>query len=269
MSSSLTVFIASQIRFIAEKSSLLGAISPLIFFSLKLLPYCTLWFLFTFVYIFMPNTKVDFKSGLFAGIVAGTIYQLVQWGYVNFQIGAAQYNAIYGSFAALPLFLIWIQVSWLIVLLGAEISFACQNVDTYEFEPDCLRISYSFKKIITLQIAHALINSFHRGEKALTATDISHKFDIPIRLVRQILFELVEAGIASEVKLNGNKVVAYQPARDIGDLTIDSVIGAIERRGSDSLPVSETEEFKKMSDSLKTFNEVLRRSPANLSLKDI
>lgn len=269
ISSSLTVFVASQVKMITTKIALLGAVSPFIFFSLKFLPYCTLWFLFTFIYIFMPNTKVTFKSGLLAGIVAGTIYQVVQWGYIAFQIGAAKYNAIYGSFAALPLFLIWVQVSWLVVLLGAEISFACQNVDTYEFEPDCLRISYSFKRLITLQVAHALVSSFHKGEKALTATDLSHILDVPIRLVRQILYELVESGVASEVKPEENKTVAYQPARDIDQLTIESVIEAIERRGSDTIPIAKTEQFQKISTSLRTFDDEIRKSSSNKLLKNI
>ena len=93
--------------------------------------------MFTFVYIFMPNTKVLFRFGALAGIIAGTGYQIFQWSYINVQINVAKYNAIYGSFAALPLFIIWLQLSWLIVLFGAEITFACQNIDTCEFEPDC------------------------------------------------------------------------------------------------------------------------------------
>ncbi|MFC1807117.1 YhjD/YihY/BrkB family envelope integrity protein [Candidatus Omnitrophota bacterium] len=269
MSSSLTVFVTTQITLITAKISLLGAISPVIFFALKFLPYCTLWILFTFIYIFMPNTKVSFKSGLMAGILAGTIYQIVQWGYINFQLGAARYNAIYGSFAALPLFLIWVQLSWLVVLLGAEISFACQNVDTYEFEPDCLRISYSFKKLVTLGIAHSIVRSFCLKEEPLTAEDISHNMDIPIRLVRQILFELVESKVISEVRPSESKVPSYQPALDINEITIESIINAIEARGSNNLPISETEGFKKISESLQTFSASVHKLPANLLLKDI
>ena len=134
MSSGATVFLATQITLLTEKFAFLGVFAPAIFLIVKLLPFCVIWALFSFIYIFMPNTKVYFKSGLIAGIAAGTIYQVVQWIYINFQVGVSKYNAIYGSFAALPLFLVWLQLSWLIVLLGVEISFARQNVDTYEFE---------------------------------------------------------------------------------------------------------------------------------------
>ncbi len=112
MASSATLAISSQIRDIIQQFSVFSAIGPLIMFLLKLLPYCTIWIMFTFVFIFMPNTKVKLRSGFLAGVVAGTIFQITQWVYINFQIGAAKYSAIYGSFAALPLFLLWLQISW-------------------------------------------------------------------------------------------------------------------------------------------------------------
>lgn len=269
MSSSLTVVIASQIKLIIQKITLLGTISPIIFAILKLLPYCVIWILFSFLYIFMPNTKVNFKSGILAGVIAGTIYQVLQLGYITFQIGVAKYNAIYGSFAALPLFLVWLQLSWLVVLFGAEISFAHQNVDTYEFEPDCLRVSHSFKKLLSLKIAHLLVKNFCKGEKPWTASQISHALEIPIRLVHQILYELVDSRIVSETKGEENKGVAYQPARDTEALTVKNVIDALEQRGTDNIPVSRSKELDKLSECLKAFSDVIEKLPANITLKDI
>lgn len=269
MSGSITVVIASQVKLVTQKIALLGVISPVIFLILKLLPYCVIWILFTFIYIFMPNTKVNLKSGILAGIVAGTIYQIVQWGYINLQIGVARYGAIYGSFAALPLFLVWLQVSWLIVLFGAEISFAHQNVETYEFEPDCLRASHSFKKLLALRIAQLCVKNFVKGEKPWTASQISQALDIPIRLVRQIIYELVDSGIISETKEEENKDVAYQPARDIEVFTVKNVIDMLEGRGTDNIPVAQSKELDRLSDSLKIFAEAVEKSPANMALKDI
>jgi len=269
MSSSITVVIISQVKLVTQKIALLGAISPIIFLILKLLPYCVIWILFTFAYIFMPNTKVNFKSGILAGIVAGTIYQIVQWAYISLQIGVARYGAIYGSFAALPLFLIWLQVSWLIVLFGAEISFAHQNVETYEFEPDCLRASHSFKKLLALRIVQLCVKNFSKGERPWTATQISHALEIPIRLVNQILYELVDSGIISETKEEENKDVAYQPARDIEAFTVKNVIDMLEQRGSDDIPFAQSKELDKLSDCLKTFGNVIEKLPTNIPLKDI
>jgi membrane protein len=269
MASGITVFIVTQITLITEQFALLGFFSPIIFFSLKLIPYCILCGVFTFIYIFMPNTKVSLKSGLIAGVIAGTAYQAVQWGYIHFQIGVAHYNAIYGSFAALPLFLIWLQISWLIVLFGAEISFAIQNIDTYEFEPDCSRVSSSFKKLLSLQTAHLLIKNFSNGHKPLTATQISYTLEVPIRLVHQILYELVECGVAAETRTKEYKEFAYQPARTINVLTIKYVIDALEQRGADNIPVAQTKELRTLSETLQTFNDVIEKSSANKLLKDL
>ena len=269
ISSSATVFITTQIRLITTKIELLGAFSPIIFSVLKLLPYCVIWILFTFIYIFMPNSKVNFKSGLLAGVVAGTIYQITQWAYITFQVGASKYNAIYGSFAALPLFLVWLQISWLIVLLGAEISFAHQNVDTYEFEPDCLKVNHSFKRLLSLRIAALAVKNFLEGNRPFTSSQISHQLEIPIRLVRQIVFELTESGILSEANAKEYKEIAYQPARDIDTLTIKYVEDALDRRGGSNIPVKEDKELKQLSEALKSFEHAIEKSSENKLLKNI
>ncbi|MGA1824613.1 MAG: YhjD/YihY/BrkB family envelope integrity protein [bacterium] len=269
LSSSITVFIATQITLITQKIAFLGNFKIVIFPIMKLLPYCVIWVLFTFMYIFMPNTKVNFRSGFLGGITAGTIYQIVQWIYIIFQVGVAKYNAIYGSFAALPLFLVWLQMSWLIVLLGAEISFADQNVDLYEFERDSLQISFSLKKILSLKTIHLLINNFSKGKKPFTDTQISHTLEIPIRLVRQILYELVESGLVSEVRTSKDKEPAFQPARDISLFTMKYVIDALEKRGANSISGARTEEFDKLTTCLQGFDELIEKSPHNRVLKDL
>ena len=269
MSSSVTVFITTQVIQITQKVALLGVFSPLISFLLKLIPYVLIWALFTILYIVMPNTKVNFKAGLLGGVVAGTLYQIAQLAYISFQIGAAKYNAIYGSFAALPLFLMWLQISWWIVLFGAELSFANQNVETYEYEPDCLNISPGFKKLLTLQVAHLLIKNFSNGQKALTYSEISDRLEMPVRLVHNILFELVQAGLVSEIRTQADKEYAYQPARDINLLSIRYILEKLEQNGTDNIPVAENEDYLALSDALKNFSEAMEKSPANKLLKNI
>jgi membrane protein len=269
MSGSATVFIKTQVTQITQKVELLGVISPLIFFLLKFTPYVLIWALFTILYIIMPNTKVNFKAGLLGGVVAGTLYQIAQWAYISFQIGAAKYNAIYGSFAALPLFLMWLQISWWIVLFGAELSFANQNVHTYEYEPDCLKVSTGFKKLVALQIAHLLIKKFENGDRPLTDSQISAQLEMPIRLVHNILFELVESDLVSEIKTQADKEFAYQPARDINNLTIQYVLEALDQKGTDDIPVAKTEDYQALSDALQNFSEAMEKSSANKLLKDL
>ncbi|MDD3374377.1 MAG: YihY/virulence factor BrkB family protein [Candidatus Omnitrophica bacterium] len=268
MSSSATVLVASQITAITQRIEILGAVAPFIFFSLKLLPFVVIWVMFTFIYIFMPNTKVKLSSALMGGVIAGTVYQIVQWAYINFQIGASKYGAIYGSFAALPLFLVWLQVSWLIVLFGAEVSFAKQNVDTYEFEPDCLKASRSFRRFMALAITHLCIKHLYKGDLAPKAEEISHVLESPIRLTNEILFNLTEAGVLAEVKRDDG-ATGYQPARNIELYTIKNVVKMIDDRGVDSIPVVSTKEMNKISDCLKGLEQAIETSKDNLNLKDI
>lgn len=269
VSSSATVFVKTQVELITEKVALLGMFSPLILSSLNLFPYIVIWLLFTFIYVLMPNTKVNLGSALLAGVVAGTIFQVTQLLYITFQVGVARHNAIYGSFAALPLFLIWLQISWLIVLFGAEISFAHQNVDTYEFESDSRRISAGHKTLLSLQIAHLLVNTFSKGEPPLTASAISHILEIPFRLVRQILHELVQSGTLSEIRTDDEQTFSYQPSRNVNVYTVKYILDSLEQRGTDRIPVAQTNELKVLSQALKDFSEAMEQSPANRLLVDI
>ncbi len=264
-SGSATIYITAQAKMITERVALLGALSPLI----GVLPYIMIWFLFIFIYIFIPNTKVNVSSAVLGGITAGTLYQVSQWIYLRFQVGVMQYNAIYGSFAALPLFLLWLQLSWRIVLLGAEISFAHQNVDTYEFEPDCLNASHTFKRMLSLRLVNLAVKNFSGANKPFTAQKISHELGVPIRLVRDIIFELNEVGILSTVRDDEQCAPAYQPAVDTGLLTIKYVTDKLDNRGSDALPVTKTKELERIRESLRSFEKLIEGSPANLPLKEI
>ncbi|MFP4533585.1 MAG: YihY/virulence factor BrkB family protein [Desulfobacterales bacterium] len=269
MSSSVTVMVATQLSRITEKIALLGVFSPLISLVIEILPYCLIWVLFAFLYLFMPNARIKFASGLIAGIAAGTIFVIVQKIYIVFQVGVAQYNAIYGSFAALPLFLIWLQLSWLIVLFGAELSYAHQNVEAYDFEPDRKDMSLSFRKLLSVQVIHLLVTQFMRGETPMTIRAISYQLEIPIRLVQEIVFNLSECGLVSQTALKNEENIAYQPARDINELTVAFIIEAMENKGGDAIPVAKTEAFLDLSETLKEFNAAIERSPANRLLKDI
>jgi membrane protein len=264
-----TIFLSGQIQTLTEKFPMLNNFGPAFWLVMKLLPYLTIWISFTFIFIFMPNTKVIFVSGLIAGIVAGTLFQLVQWGYVNCQVQLTAKYAIYGSFAALPLFLLWLQFSWFIILFGAEVSFAHQNVETYEFEPDCLSASHSFKTLLSVLITQRLVRRFCDGEKPIDASDLSHELEIPVRLVRQLLYDLSESGIISEVRKGEDKELAYQPATDVDKLTVKFIIDRLEQRGTSSIPVLRSVEMDKLSDCLRQFDATIEKSPANILLKNL
>ena len=217
----------------------------------------------------MPNTKVNFTSALVGGIIAGTLVQLSQWGYVYFQIGVSKYNSIYGTFAALPLFLIWLQISWLIVLLGAEISFAKQNVARYEYEYDSLNISYKLKRILTLLVANYVIKIFEKGDSPFTSYQLARELKIPVGVVRNITFELTEAGIFSETLIQNPKEKAYQPGRDIHTITVHSVMKNLENKGMKNMTSAGSKEYLKIAGVVEDFEQIIENSPSNILLKDI
>ena len=266
---SVTVLLTTQVSGLLERLSFLGSLADVLIWLLELLPYGVIWLVFTFIYVFMPNTKVELKSALWGGILAGTIYQLVQLTYITFQIGVSNYGAIYGSFAALPLFLVWLQLSWLIVLLGAEISFAHQNVGTYEFEQDCLAASHSFKRMIALMMTSLCVKHFLNAEKPLTAEAISRQLEVPIRLVRSVLAELTEARLLAEIRADGREDVAYQPACDTQRLTVAAVIERLDQQGVTTVPIVETADVQNLRETLKRYREIVEQSSANLRLQDL
>jgi membrane protein len=122
-SSGISLYALKGVVTASKAMGLYDTLNPFIHFVFHLVPFFLSWLLFSSIYFFAPSTKVPWKSGVIAGIIAGTAYQVVQWTYFHFQIGLSSYGAIYGSFAAFPLFLIWLNLSWLILLAGAEIGY--------------------------------------------------------------------------------------------------------------------------------------------------
>jgi membrane protein len=269
----ILVFVSSGFTITQDNSfiqgNLLLYLGPLFKFLVWLLSFTLIWFVFTLLYIILPNTKVNFKPAFAGGVIAGSMFQILQWAYVNFQSLLSGYGAIYGSFAALPLFLMWMQFSWLIMLFGAEIAFAYQNVDNYEHEADVMNISTHFKRTLSLLIAHQIIKNFATGLPPMTASEISQKLDIPVRLVREIIYELLDAKILSETITKNVKEMAYQPAQDPIRFTVRYVMQCLDKRGIDSIPVDRSRELQSISGILGSFESELEKSPGNVLLKDL
>ena len=216
-----------------SQSFLYQVFSPLMRIGVIFAPYFTSWVMFTVLYIAIPNTKVRFKNALIAGIIAGTAFQLFQTLYINGQVYLARYNAIYGGFAAIPLLLLWIQISSLIVLLGAEISYASQNLRHFDYEIDTETISNRYKKYLTLFVSYIIVKRFEESKPPLTVDDIVSEYKLPIRLLNQILSSLTESGVIIEVYNDENKRKSYQPAIDINKLTVNMMYSKIDMKGSE------------------------------------
>ncbi|MGZ3590746.1 MAG: YhjD/YihY/BrkB family envelope integrity protein [Thermodesulfobacteriota bacterium] len=269
ISSGATVLVASQVKVIVNKIAFLGVFGTVILVLLNLLPYVSIWTLLTMLYLIMPNTRIPVRSAILGGIVAGTIAQIVQWIYIKFQIGVASYGAIYGSFAALPLFLGMLQMSWMIVLFGAEIAYANEHYETFGFHPDYSRMSVSSKKLLMLRVFHLLTKKFSLGERPLSAVQIAHVLEIPVRLVRQLLHELTNVGLVVETVRGIKSEIAFQPGRTIENITVKVALDEYEKYGNTKIPDYQSEETDKISKYLQEISETVEKSPSNVRLKEI
>lgn len=244
-------------------------ISPLVTFTIKLVPFVIMWIVFTLLYWVIPNVKVRFWSAAISGLVSGTAFQLFQMLYIWGQVYLTRYNVVYGSFAAVPLLLLWLQISGVIILLGAEISYAAQNVRNFDYEVDTKNISRRYKDYIALYIAYLVVKRFEHGQKPLTAERISLKNHLPIRLVTQILHELVEEKILIEVYTDGSVDKTYQPAIDINKLTVDMLFSRIDAHGAEQFLNAPTPEMIKFWHKMIGIKTYVEPGSVNLLIKDL
>ncbi len=269
LSGSLTVMITTMVESVSEKVVVLNSLKPAIIFLLKFSQFFIMWVVFTLLYLVMPNTKVKFRSALVAGLIAGTMFQVVQILYIDFQLGVTKYNAIYGSFAAFPLFIIWMQLSWLIVLLGAEVSFANQNVGKYEFESESLKISPNQQRILMLVILNIIVKRFINGEPPLSSSQLAEHLKLPVRISREIVYNMSEAGILTEITTDSKRERAYQPGIDPARLTLYFVLSKMDQISTGDLPVLKNAEYKSIEKIMKTASEKIKTSEENILIAEI
>jgi len=267
-SSSANIFIATYLVKFLSFFNLPQNIENLISLGLNIFPFLTIWILFIFFYLFIPNKKVEIKAALAGGIIAGTIFQLAQMTYLKFQVGVSNYNAIYGSFAALPLFLIWLQASWAIVLFGAEIAFSWENTEALETQDiEYNKISIRVRKLIVLRIVHLCVKRFAKSQPPASDMDIASEIKIPLKIVKVLLSKLVECNIL--LQTNGTETTGYVPARDIEGFTIVDVLTAFEKRGDDIIRIGDTKEFQILEQSVNAFTDACKKSSGERNFKEI
>jgi membrane protein len=240
LSAGLSIFMSTMLK----QTDDYALLAPVMKFVVRLIPYVLTWFMFTGLYIIMPNTKVKFKYALIGGVLAGTVYQAFQYLYIDGQIWVSRYNAIYGSFAALPMFLLWLQMSWTICLFGASLTFAGQNIQNYSFDKDTRNISRRYKDFITVLIMSLVAKRFVNGEPAYSAEEISTEHHIPIRLTRQILDLLNSVNFVAEIQAEKkSEEIRYQPAFDVNQMNVALLFERIDTIGSENFKIDNEDEF--------------------------
>ena len=190
----------------------------------RFLPYLSVWVAMVFLYIFIPNTKIRFASAVVGGVIAGTAWELAQWGYFHFQVGVANYNAIYGTLAAVPIFLVWIYTSWLIVLFGLEIVFAHQH-QGHGFSGDgTLTLTETTREELALALLVQVNLHFHKGGTPPASHNLADELNVPLLLLEPLFEEL--ARLEYLAATSGNES-GWLPARDPSEVLVTEVIGAL------------------------------------------
>lgn len=233
LSSSLTVIITTRLNTLASEYQFLNvSAAPLVFLIIKIVPYALMALFFSVFYKFMPNTKVNYGAAIVAGILTGTVFQLVQDFFIFTQVWLSKSNAIYGSLSALPLFFLWTQLTWIIVLFGAEVSFAYQNSDNFEFEPYTSLVSHNSFQIYAVRAAAMLVHNFCSGMPAGELRDIARACRMPLSLTRKVLDSLISTGVAAETIDPANPGrTTFQPLCNAAELSVSELVSRIDRVG--------------------------------------
>ncbi len=226
--------------------------------------------IFTFLYIIIPNTKVRFTSALRAGLVSGIAFFLFQHGYIYAQRWMTSYNAIYGSFAALPLLLIWLEYSWVILLSGSEMAFVFQNAARFNAALKVSRISYDEHRRVLLAVMIAAVRHFRRPGGAVTVDEISRELDLQPALVNSAVQRLVQAHqLQAADDDRDERETAYAPAYDTADMTVYGILEAVERCGATTLEFPDDSAIKAVDNALERLKEMSRNSEDNVKLVDL
>ena len=232
ITSGISIFVAT----VSDSIEGYALLAPVMRFIIALMPYIFMSAVFIALYLFMPNTKVKLGCAIVPGILAGVAMQGLQLVYIHSQIWVSSYNAIYGSFAALPLFMLWVQISWTICLFGAELCYTSQNLEDFAFRAKTEDICHRYRLMLSVMLASLICKRFDEGGRPYTALELKLKTGIPVRIVNDLLYELTRVHIIIEVTSDEKgEESMYQPAESTERLSVGMLIDRIESQGKWSI----------------------------------
>jgi membrane protein len=266
LTSGISIFMAT----IADSMPDFILLGPTLRFLIDLLPYVLMSGMFIALYVFMPNTHVKVKNAVIPGVLAGFAMQGLQIFYIHSQMFLSGYNAIYGSFAALPLFMLWVQISWTICLFGAELSYTNQNLDYYDYDANTGEVSHRYKIMLAALLMSRICRRFANGQKPLSAMELREQTTIPIRFVNEILYELMEAGLLVEITSDEKSETSrFMPAEDLNNLSLGVMMDRLESKGKWKIDLDVSELFTEEWAKAITLRSSFLRDARDIQLKDL
>ena len=265
LSSGISIYLSTIVKHMEE----FVLLAPVVKFLVRLIPFVLIWGMFTALYIFMPNTKVKFKYAILPGIIAGSAFQGFQYLYIGSQIWVSNYNAIYGSFAAIPMFLLWTQISWSICLYGAQLCYVAQNLRNFSFSNETKNISRRYHDFLCILILSLICKRFQTEEKPYTAEALSEGHKIPIRLTKKILYELQDLNLIYDTQVEDkDESVGYLPSVDINRMNVAMLLSRLDEAGSEAFKIDRNR-YCATWEALTKAREDYYESTGKILLKDL
>ena len=214
-----------------------------------------------------------------AGAIGAIVFHVLQWLFVSGQIYVSKYNAIYGSFAFLPLLLVWLQLSWMILLSGCVLTYSLQNVFSFNFLGDDSEISNRSWRYLTIITMGVVVKRFVKAESPLSTTEIASRYNLPVRMVNRIVGRLMKAKMVYEVKLDDSRT-GLSPALEISNLSLGDFLAKMDSCGETDIIPDFKEIYKELladiappsSDLFAPFDKILMKDlplPAPAKIRTI
>lgn len=263
-SSGLSLFLST----VLQTNIHIPFLTPVVNWLLELFPLVLLWLAFSLSFLLIPNTKVSFKYAAISGAFSAVAFQILQMLFLNGQIYVTKYNAIYGSFAFLPLLLVWLQFSWLILLSGGTLTYSLQNVFAYNYLANSSQVSNDYLRKVALVVAAIVVGRFEKESSPLTCNEISLKYRLPMRLVSSIVDQFHSVGLFNYVMLPDD-LVGVSPAIDISTLSVGDVLRLLDKYGDSNFIPSFNENYSDIADMITNWEKQEWKGADDILVKDI
>ena len=198
----------------------------------KLMPFVLIIFAFTFVYMFVPNIKVKVKAALVGALAGGVLWQTTGMVFAAFASSSTKYAAIYSGFAILILFMIWLYLSWLILLVGAQVAYYYQHPEHVRLTSQRLPLSAVFRERLGLLVMYWIARRFETGETPWTLEGLSHQLHVPGDNLDEVLSLLQHRGLLME---SGSETPGYLLTHDPENLTISQLLDVLRQPDDEQL----------------------------------
>ncbi len=237
------------------------------YFMVKISPYILISSTFTFIYIFIPNTKVKFRSALFGGVLAGVLWEATGWAFASFIVSSTKYAAVYSGFAILIMFMIWVYLSWIIVLVGGQVSFYHQYPQFLTAKKEVFSLSNRLRERLAFSVMFLICYNFHHNKKPWSLNSLVERMDLPVEPIYDVLNVLEQNNLIIETH---DDPPAYSPARDIDTITLKEFLRSVRANEKEAYAVEKKIYFiPEIDEVMKMLDEAISNSLGDKTLKSL